>query len=48
MPSKKPKLMFVVDKDLLEQIDNFRYEKRFPTRASAVIWLIRYALKHNR
>ena len=44
MPSDKPKLMFVIDPRLLKRIDNFRFKHHFPSRAAAVIWLIRYAL----
>jgi hypothetical protein len=45
MPSDKPKLIFVIDEPLLKRIDDFRFEYRFPSRAAAVIWLLKYALK---
>lgn len=44
MPSDKPKIMFVLEKKLLKDIDNFRFKHHFPSRAAAVKWLIRYAL----
>ncbi len=47
MPSNKPKLIFYIDEDLLQKIDDFRYDNRFPSRAAAVMWLLRYALKQK-
>ncbi|MEN6391067.1 MAG: hypothetical protein ABFD04_11680 [Syntrophomonas sp.] len=44
MPSQKPKVTFYIDEDLLEKVDDFRYDNHFPSRASAVMWLLRYAL----
>ena len=36
MPSQKPKLLLVVDEDLINRIDDFRYENRIPSRAEAI------------
>jgi len=47
VPSDKPKLIFNIDPDLLEAIDDFRYANRFPSRASAVIWLLQWALRQK-
>jgi hypothetical protein len=44
VPSEKPKLMFVIEPRLLKRIDNFRFKYHFPSRAAAIIWLIKYAL----
>ena len=41
----KQMLTFVIDNDLLNRIDDFRYENRFPTRAGAIRWLLEWALK---
>lgn len=42
-PSEKPFLSFVIDEDLLEWLDDFRYAERFPSRAAALKWIIRWA-----
>lgn len=44
MPSNKPLLHIVMDQELIDRIDNFRFENRFPSRAAAVKWLIEWAL----
>ena len=41
----KQMLTFVVDLDLLNEIDDFRYDNRFPTRAGAIRWLLDWAVK---
>jgi metal-responsive CopG/Arc/MetJ family transcriptional regulator len=48
MPSKKPKLLFVVDEDLLKQIDDFRFENRIHSRSEAVRQLIKRGLKQTK
>ena len=40
MPSEKPFLSFVVDRELLKQIDDFRFKNRLESRAEAVRQLI--------
>ena len=47
MASDKPFLSFVIDKDLLDRIDDFRFKNRFPSRAAAITYLIDYALKQK-
>lgn len=44
MPSKKPFLSFIIDPELLERIDEFRFRWRFQSRASAIRWLLDWAL----
>ena len=44
MPSDKPLLHIVMDQALIDRIDDFRYENRFPSRAAAVKWLIERSL----
>lgn len=46
MPSQKPFLNFVIDPELLERIDAFRFENRFASRAAAIKWLLQWALDH--
>jgi hypothetical protein len=46
-PSDKPMLTFVIDRDLLSRVDDFRYENRFPTRAGAIRWLLDWALRRG-
>jgi metal-responsive CopG/Arc/MetJ family transcriptional regulator len=45
MPSKKPKILLTVDDDLLERIDDFRFENRINSRSEAVRRLIKESLK---
>jgi metal-responsive CopG/Arc/MetJ family transcriptional regulator len=45
MPSKKPFLSFVIEEDLLKNIDDYRFKNHFESRASAIKYLIEYALK---
>lgn len=47
MPSEKPFLNFVVDEDLREQLDDFRFANRFPSRAAAIKWLLKWALEQQ-
>ncbi len=47
MPSDKPFLSFVIEQDLLDKIDNYRFNHRFPSRSSAIRFLVEYALKEN-
>lgn len=44
---KKPLVNFVIDDSLLQSIDDFRFKWRFESRASAIKWLIAWALKQN-
>ena len=44
MPSDKPFLSFVVDEELLERIDNYRFANRLESRAEAIRELIRLGL----
>lgn len=45
MPSKKPKVLLILDKNFLERIDNYRYENRIPARNEAIRRLLDQALK---
>jgi metal-responsive CopG/Arc/MetJ family transcriptional regulator len=49
MENKKTetKMMLYMSKELLEKIDDFRFENRFYSRAEAVRELIRLGLKSN-
>ena len=47
MATDKPILNFVIDPELLQRVDDFRYKQRFPTRAAAVKWLLLWALKQK-
>lgn len=44
MPTDKPFLSFVVDEELLEAIDDYRFRRRYASRAEAVRDLIRKGL----
>jgi len=45
MPTEKPKIIMVLEKDLLEKIEDFRYSNRIPTRSEAIRILIEKGLK---
>ena len=47
MTSQKPFLNFVIDRELLNKIDDFQFENRFKSRAAAIKWLLDWALKQN-
>ena len=36
MPTDKPKIIFVADKDLLERLDDFRFQNRINSRSEAI------------
>ena len=45
MLSDKPKVLLIVDEDLLKRIDDYRYENRIPARNEAIRRLLDEALK---
>ena len=45
MPSNKPKILLIVDDELLKRIDDFRFENRIGARSEAIRRLINEALK---
>jgi metal-responsive CopG/Arc/MetJ family transcriptional regulator len=45
MPTKKPKIIFVADDELLERLDDFRFDNRINTRSEAIRRLLNEALK---
>ena len=45
MATDKPLINFVLEPELLKQIDDFRFKNRFATRAEAIRELIRLGLK---
>jgi metal-responsive CopG/Arc/MetJ family transcriptional regulator len=48
MNSDKPVVNFVIEEDLLKKIDDYRFEKRFPSRAAAIKNLIRIGLEQEK
>ena len=44
---QKPLLNFVIEPELLERVDDFRYKHRFESRAAAIKWLLDWALKQK-
>lgn len=51
MPTEKPRYTIVVDETLLKEIDDFRFENRYPSRSAATLDLIRFGItqvKKNR
>ena len=45
MPTEKPKIIFVADNELIERLDDFRFENRINSRSEAIRRLIDEALK---
>ena len=37
MPTEKPRFTLIMDEKLLELIDDFRFENRYPSRSAAAI-----------
>lgn len=44
MPTEKPRYTVIVDEELLKQIDDFRFEHRYPSRSAATLELIRLGI----
>lgn len=45
MPTEKPRFTVIVDEELLKEIDDFRFENRYPSRFAATIDLIRRGIE---
>ena len=45
MPTEKPRYTVIVNPETLKQIDDYRFENRFPSRSSATVELIRIGIK---
>lgn len=45
MPTTKPQFTIVVDEDSLKEIEDYRFEKRFPNRSKAINDLIKKGLE---
>ena len=41
MPTEKPRYTVIVDEELLKEIDDFRFENRYPSRSAATLDLIK-------
>lgn len=45
MPTQKPQFTIVVDEESLKEIEDYRFEKRFPNRSKAINDLIKKGLE---
>jgi metal-responsive CopG/Arc/MetJ family transcriptional regulator len=45
MPTEKPILTFAADKELLERINDFRFDNRIDTKSEAIRLLVEKGLK---
>lgn len=45
MPTEKPRYTVIVDEKLLKEIDDFRFENRYPSRSAATLELIRLGIE---
>lgn len=48
MPTEKPRITVVVDDEMLHQIEDFRFENRYPSRSAAMVELIRLGIEQIR
>ena len=44
MPTEKPRYTITVDDNLLKEIDDFRFDNRYPSRAAATIDIIKIGM----
>ena len=47
MPTEKPKVLIIMENNLLKRIDDFRFENRINTRSEAIRRLLEEALKKH-
>jgi len=45
MPTEKPRFTITVTDEMLKEIDDFRYDNRYPTRTQAVNELFRIGIE---
>lgn len=45
MPTEKPRFTVIVDNDMFQAIEDFRFENRFPSRSAASLELIRLGIE---
>lgn len=45
MPTQKPRYTVIVDEEMLKEIDDFRFENRYPSRSAATLELIRLGME---
>lgn len=45
MPTEKPRFTVIVDDDMFQVIEDFRFENRFPSRSAAALELIRLGIE---
>ena len=45
MPTEKPRFTVIVDDDMFQAIEDFRFENRSPSRSAAALELIRLGIE---
>lgn len=45
MPTEKPRYTITLDPEMLQKIEDFRFENRFPNRTQATLELIRIGIE---
>lgn len=45
MPTEKPRYTVIVDEELLKEIDDYRFENRYPSRSAATLDLIKRGME---
>ena len=46
VPTKRPRYTVIVDEELLKEIEDFRFENRYPSRSAATLELIRLGYRY--
>ena len=47
VPSDRPLLAFQIDRELLRRLDKYRFSHEFPSRAAAVLAMVRWVLDND-
>lgn len=47
VPEKKSLVNVLMERQLIDRLDEYRFEHRFPSRAAAITWLLERALEQN-
>ena len=48
MPTERPRVMVVIDEDMLKEIDDIRFDKRYASRSQLMFDLLKMGIKEMR
>lgn len=46
MPSEKPRIVIIADEELYDQVEDFRFKNRYPSRSAAALDLLQYGIEY--